>query len=132
MTDKSLQQVQGDRRPAPGADATRLVRAVAAARRIPLSELTTEQLRLLLGQREGLAWVVPAAVAALRSDPLAEGDCYPGDVLAGLLGLPAEYWAAHPDHAAQVDALLDAIDPDDQRLADVPHVGAAVAAFRRL
>ncbi len=56
----------------------------------PVGEFTVEDLRIMVGQGVGLSHLVPQAVAALERDPLAEGDYYPGDLLASVVG--AEGW----------------------------------------
>src|SRR3712207_5967774 len=61
-------------------------------RKIPISELSVEQLRLLIGQQIGLTYIVPKAITVLQADILAEGDYYPGDLLNSLLSLSEEVW----------------------------------------
>ncbi len=65
--------------PPPPDSATDLVRRCHRLRRVPVGELTTEGLRVLLGQQIGVPTLLPLAVARLV-DPLAAGD-YPGDLL---------------------------------------------------
>lgn len=55
-----------------------LVRRCYEAARTPLDQLGAAQLRVLLGQRLGLAFVVPVALDKLEDDPLLTGDFYPG------------------------------------------------------
>ena len=47
---------------------------------VPLQELSCEDLRLLIGQKVGLPYLVPLALDALEFDPLEEGDLYPRGV----------------------------------------------------
>jgi hypothetical protein len=54
--------------------------------------------------------LVPLAVARLDREPLAEGDFYPGDLLAAVLRVPAEYWTAHPGQRRRLRAVLVAVD----------------------
>ena len=61
-------------------------------RKIPVSQLSVEQLRLLIGQQIGLLYVIPRAIDVLQTDILAEGDYYPGDLLNSLLSLSEENW----------------------------------------
>ena len=74
--------------------------------KIPVSELTVEQLRLLIGQRIGLSYVIPKAVCYLQTNVLAEGDFYPGDLLNSLLGLSEEDWKQIPNEKHKVIELL--------------------------
>src|SRR5690349_12082144 len=90
--EESLEQIEGDRWGGPPAAATALVSAVHALRRTPVAELRVGDLRLLIGQRVGLPVLVPVALQALRSDPLVEGDYYPGDLLAAVLRIEPSFW----------------------------------------
>jgi hypothetical protein len=39
----------------------------------------------MIGQKIGLPYLVPLAINALEQDPLAQGDYYPGDLLANVI-----------------------------------------------
>ncbi|WP_121357775.1 contact-dependent growth inhibition system immunity protein [Flavisolibacter nicotianae] len=75
-------------------------------RKVPVSELTTEQLRLLIGQQIGLRFTIPKAINVLQADVLAEGDYYPGDLLNSLLGLSEEGWNLYPNEKIKFVELL--------------------------
>jgi hypothetical protein len=64
-------------------------------RKIPLEQLTVENLRLLIGQAIGLSFLVPIALEHLESNLLAHGDFYPGDLLASLRAVPKDFWSEH-------------------------------------
>ncbi|SCY89492.1 hypothetical protein SAMN02745898_104524 [Streptomyces sp. 136MFCol5.1] len=57
----SLEELKDERWPAPSGDATRLVATPHALRRKPIGELTVEDMRLLIGQNEGLPHLLPPA-----------------------------------------------------------------------
>ncbi|THV40801.1 contact-dependent growth inhibition system immunity protein [Glycomyces buryatensis] len=114
---ESLEQLENDRWPRPSADATRLIRHCHAARAKPASQLSTEELRLLIGQRISLAWTVPFALHDLQRTPMVEGDLYPGDLLAACLSLPDEYFAAHPEVRRQLAEIVEQVGEDDWNLA---------------
>lgn len=61
-------------------------------RKIPVSDLSVEQLRLLISQQIGLHYIVPKAINVLQADVLSEGDYYPGDLLNSLLSLSENDW----------------------------------------
>ena len=61
-------------------------------RKIPLKNFTTEDFRILIGQDIGLKFLIPLAIEILKKEILAEGDCYPGDLLANLLRSDKNYW----------------------------------------
>jgi hypothetical protein len=121
---RSLEELENDRWGPPPPGATRLVTEVHRLRTVPLTDLTVENLRLLIGQQVGPAWLVPLAVEQLERRPLAEGDCYPGDLLRAVLRLPAWFWAAHPELARRVRLVVT-------QLADVPQeIAASVRQFQ--
>ena len=79
-----------------GAPPTELVARCIALRSKPLQEYTVEDLRLSIGQRIGLTWLVPLALAQLQLNLYAEGDYYPGDLLSSVSQLPDSYWQENP------------------------------------
>jgi len=60
-------------------------------RKVPLRQLTAEHLRLVIGQKFSLPYLVPLAVERLRGNPLLDVKFYDGDLLRNLLSLPDEY-----------------------------------------
>jgi len=101
-----------------------LVTTCHALRRKPLREFSVEDLRIMIDQRIGLSWMIPLALEALEAEPLAEGDLYPGDLLAAVLSVEADRWSGEPVWRTRTAAVLD-------RLPNVPkELNDAVAAFR--
>jgi hypothetical protein len=90
----------------------------------PLRQLGPAELRLLLSQGRGLAWVVPLALARLGREPLAAADYGPGALLAALLTVDPDRWDAAwtarlADVVAAARAHLDLLpEPVRSRLAD--------------
>lgn len=66
-------------------------------RKIPLSDLTPEELRLLIGQNVSLDYLIPLALELLNADPLVEGDCYCGDLLNAVLRADSHFWVKNSD-----------------------------------
>jgi hypothetical protein len=124
--ERSLEEIEKDYWGAAPANATRLIQTVHELRRRPIGSLGVEDLRVLIGQKVGVAAVMPLALERLEQDPLAEGDYYPGDLLVAVLGIPRDYWERHPDQHAKVDAVVDRLDPADVDDA----LGRDVAVFR--
>jgi len=75
-------------------------------RKVPVSDLSVEQLRLLIGQKIGLRYTVPKAIALLQADILAEGDYYPGDLLNSLLSFSEDDWNVCPAEKTKFMELL--------------------------
>lgn len=78
----------GDPRDAP----TAMIRRCLELSRIPLDEFTVDDIRLMIGQNFSLQYLVPLAVEHLREDIFVEGNYYPGDLLASVLKVEAEFW----------------------------------------
>jgi hypothetical protein len=132
MREQSLEQIDGKPWGDPPADATRLVAAVHRLRQVPIRSLDAEGLRLLIGQHQSLDALVPLAIERLEVDPLAEGDYYPGDLLAAVLAVPADHWHANPQQRDRLSPVLDAVtDPHGELHEDVGFdVDQAAASFR--
>ena len=91
---------------------------------VPLQEYTVEDLRFMISQQFGLPYLIPIALEHLHTDPLAEGDYHPGDLLAALLLADSRYWIASPQHRAETDtiahrafSLLPSLEDADQHYA---------------
>jgi hypothetical protein len=87
--------------PAPP-DASFLIKRCHELRTKPLRDFTVEDLRIMIGQNIALQPLVGLALGRLRSDPLLEGDCYPGDLLASVLRVDTAFW--HPFLDLEVSA----------------------------
>ena len=61
-------------------------------RKIPIKDLTVEQLRLLISQKIGIKYLTEIAIEKLELNILAEGDLYEGDLLEAVLSLPTDFW----------------------------------------
>jgi hypothetical protein len=120
---RSLDELEGDQWPEPEVAVTRLVQEVHRLRSVPIGQMTTEDLRLLLGQQIGTEWLMPLALECLKRDPLAEADFYPGDLLVGVLRTEASYWPTHPEAIQALKRvrlrLLDISDVPDRLVNDV-------------
>ena len=111
---RSLEEIEDDRWGDPPADATRLVTTAYALRKRPVGALDAEGLRLLISQQIGLDTIVPLALEQVESEPLAEGDFYPGDLLDALIRrVPDSYWQAHEDQRIRVRTVAKGLDPEE-------------------
>jgi hypothetical protein len=113
METRSLEEIEDDYWGDPPANATRLIETVHGLRRRPVRSLETEDLRVLVGQKVGLAALLPLAIDRLEEDPMAEGDYYPGDLLVAVLRVPRDYWAGHPEQYVRVNAVVERLVPGD-------------------
>ena len=71
------------------------------------------------GQSVGLPYLIPAADAKLGSEPLAEGDLYPGDLLQNVLKIDDGFWRSHHDLLSRMlpvaTSARDTTDDDEIR-----------------
>ncbi|WP_225731092.1 MULTISPECIES: contact-dependent growth inhibition system immunity protein [unclassified Nocardia] len=112
-SNQTLEQVDGLVWPDPPPDATRVMKTVHTLRRKPIRLFTAEDLRVMLGQREGISVLLPRALDVLERDPLAEGDYYPGDLLVAALKIPEGEWAANPNLVTRLRAVIDQLTQRD-------------------
>jgi hypothetical protein len=69
-----------------------LVNRVLHLCKIQLCQFTIEDLRLMIGQNEGLIYCITLSIDILKKDVLAEGDFHPGDLLKNILNVEQEFW----------------------------------------
>ena len=89
---KSLESLEKDFWGEIPKDESRLVTTCHKLRKKQLQEFDTEDLRLLIGQNIGLKYLIPLALEALKTNILAEGDLYEGDLLKSVLTSDSNYW----------------------------------------
>lgn len=102
---KSLENLEKDKWPDEHSEYG-LVNRVAALRKIRLNEFSIEDLRLMIGQNEGLGYLIPLAIEVLTNDILAEGDMYEGDLLQNVLRVNAGFWKENRDCWATLNDLI--------------------------
>jgi hypothetical protein len=102
---KSLQELEQDDWGDQNYD-SHLVTTVHRLRRKPLAEFTVEDLRIMIGQRVGLPFLIPLAMERLEEEPLAAGDLYAGDLLGAVLRVGDKFWVSHPDFLQRVRKIV--------------------------
>lgn len=93
----------------PPPDATFLIKRCHELRTKPLRDFTVEDLRIMIGQNIALHRLVGRALHRLRSNPLLEGDCYPGDLLASVLRVDPAFWEPFPDLEVSARQLAESL-----------------------
>ena len=66
-------------------------------RKIPLQQLTIENLRILIGQKIGIKYLIPIAIDYLEENAWHSGNFYCGDLLENVLKIEISFWNSHPD-----------------------------------
>ncbi|AUC20594.1 hypothetical protein BTO15_00010 [Polaribacter sejongensis] len=92
MQSKSIEQLENDYWKEPSEFPTNLVKRCFEYRKIKVSELTIEQIRLLISQKIGIEFLIGIALEKLEQNIIVEGDLYEGDLLDSVSKVPAEFW----------------------------------------
>ena len=100
-----------------------LVQECHRLRTKPLGEMSTEDLRILLGQKICPDILVPRAFRVLEENPLAAGDFYDGDLFVAVCKQDEDFWESAPElHrravtvATRVLDLIKAHDGNNERV----------------
>ncbi len=88
---KSLEELEGEVWAAPTFESN-VAKKSYRLRKVPLSELTAEDLRFLIGQLISLEYTVPLAIDLLERNILASGDMYIGDLLRIVAEIGDGFW----------------------------------------
>ena len=104
---KTLEQLEGQVWPEPDYDSY-VVATIHRLRKKPLSDFTLEDQRIMIGQGIGLPHLLPIVLDHLVQHPFAQGDFYPGDLLAAVIRVSDDFWAANPDLRVKALAAVEA------------------------
>ena len=74
--------------------------------KVPLSDFTVEDLRLMIGQGFALRYLIPLAIEHLKEDIFTEGSLFPGDLLKNVLAVDREFWNANTELWSEVSGLI--------------------------
>ena len=88
-----------------------VLRTAARAMRLPLEALSPEEIRLLIGQKVGLRYLLPLAIEILRKNPLKQASMFPGDLLAVCKRLQPADWNENPAELRAFQDVLKAAEP---------------------
>ena len=80
-----------------------------------LSTYKVDDLRFMIGQEYGLAYLIPIAIHYLEDDLLLEAGYYEGDLLSVVLKVPQSFWEEYQE---QFSALYELIGENIKPLID--------------
>jgi len=103
---KSLQQLEIDDWGEPECDDP-LITEPYRLHRVPLRDLTVEDLRMMIAMGIGLEYLIPTSLERLHDHPFAWSSPYPCDLLVTVLAVERRFWQGHPDLREQVAAVAD-------------------------
>jgi len=85
-----------------------LVRRTHEIRKLPLTELTNDDIAMMLRQQFSLDYLVPLAIDKLQVDILTYGDSgCEGAIMDAMVKTPADFWKANQTHWNTIRKLLD-------------------------
>jgi hypothetical protein len=102
---RTIEQLEANPWPAAPAEASPMVIRCHALRKVPVSQLSVGDVRVLPGQEIGTRFLIPVAVKFLEEAPLVEGDHYPGDLLLNVLRLESNHWKEEQELLQRVAAV---------------------------
>lgn len=103
---KSLKNLEHRDMGEPSTEYPSLVNKVLKLRKIPLNQFSVEDLRLMIGQNEGLPYLIQLSLDVLKEDLFAEGDFYPSDLLQNILKVPALFWTEDKELWQDIHGLI--------------------------
>ena len=106
---RSIEELEGVDWGEPNYDSS-LVTTCHRLRRKPLNRFTEEDLRIMIGQKISLPYLIPLAVERLEEDPLVEACFFRGDLLAVVLRVEEPFWSDHPEMFMRVCQIRDGVN----------------------
>lgn len=85
-----------------------LVRRTHEIRKLPLTDLTNDDIAMMLRQKFSLDYIVPLTIDKLQVDILAYGDAASeGAIMDAILKVQADFWGVNKDYWMTIKKLLD-------------------------
>ena len=84
-----------------------LITNIHKIRNKKIKDFSVEDLRICIGQNIALEHLIPIAISRLKTNILAEGDYYEGDLLKAVVSRNAAFWKKSKPLWDQVNKLLD-------------------------
>ena len=100
----TLEQLESDVWP-PTDVHTNLIDTCHRLRKKPVEELSAGELRIMIGQKLGLRYLVPLALDLLENDPLMDATFYPGDLLEAVVSADEDLFKGKPKISGRLRAL---------------------------
>ncbi|NRR93525.1 hypothetical protein HSX10_18285 [Winogradskyella undariae] len=89
---KSIEELENDYWKEESEFPTNLIKRCFEYRKIKISKLSVEQIRLLISQKIGIEFLIGIALEKLEQNIVIEGDLYAGDLLDSVSKIPTEFW----------------------------------------
>ncbi|MBL7690078.1 MAG: hypothetical protein JNM41_00675 [Flavipsychrobacter sp.] len=100
-----------------------------------LDDFEIEDLRIMIGQNIALPILIPIAIKVLKTNILAEGDYYEGDLLKNVLTSEKDFWDNHSDYRNEIISLVEEKLEDIQKMDTTDEIRVSIfeafEAFKR-
>jgi hypothetical protein len=106
---KSIEELEGNVWPEPDFN-SQLVTRCHALRIKALKALTTEDIRIMVGQYLELNYLIPEAINKLKENVLTAGDYYEGDLLEAVLKIKNDFWDINKELSNQINEIVNSIN----------------------
>lgn len=80
-------------------------------RKKPIHEFDVEDLRLMISQKIGIAFLIPEALRKLDKNLFLEGHLSPGDLYDTVISAALKYWLSHQEHVEWLIVIVDKKEP---------------------
>jgi len=111
---KSIENLEKDFWGQSPKDSTTLVDTVHRLRTIQIEKLEPKDVRLLIGQKVGLKFLIPVALDILKDDLFIDTVFYNGDLLQNVMQVDKDFWDNNKELKAQLDGLLKSYSDEDK------------------
>jgi hypothetical protein len=101
----TIEELESDYWSRPPEGSSNLVLKCHSLRKKRIADFSIEDLRLMVGQKIGLKYLIPMALTYLRGNPFAEGDFYEGDLLENVLKVDGNFWIDNPQFKSELDGM---------------------------
>lgn len=85
---------------------TNLVKRCIELSKIPIGNFTLEDLRVMIGQKLGLQYLIPLAIEKLQENIFIDTELYEGDLLEKVLKIDTSYWDNNENYWTQLNELI--------------------------
>jgi hypothetical protein len=107
--DKSLEELDGDNGGEPEYPSG-LIHKCHNLRKKKLEEFTIEDLRVMIGQKDSLKYLVPLALKTLEINPFAAGDFYKGDLFDQVLRIEQDFWNQNTELQNKLNEIINFVN----------------------
>jgi hypothetical protein len=111
---KSIENLEKDFWGPSPKNSTPLVDKVHRLRTIQIETLEPKHIRLLIGQKVGLRFLIPVALEILTPDIFINTDFYNGDLLQNVLNVDNNFWQENKELKERLNGLLDSYSEEDK------------------